>query len=287
MPGPRSLINVVLLLLVGALAALVYLRPGTQTADSTPLTRLDPAQVRSIRIDNDRGRIELVRHDGGWQLREPDLRADAFQAKILLDLLKHPSQRRYPLAEINPADIGLDPPRLVLHYDDAELRLGGTEPLQELRYVQYGDTVHLIEDRVLNLLGAEASDLASRRLVPEGAELQRLTLPEFTLTRTDTGGWTISPERPDISADRLQRLVDGWRTAQALWVREDGGGQMQGEVELRLADGDRIRYGIRRSESDFVLVREEPGLEYHLGTQQGGRLLELGDMEAEAGTPEP
>ncbi|BCO32649.1 hypothetical protein TspCOW1_27520 [Thiohalobacter sp. COW1] len=275
MPGPRSLVNVVLLLLVAALAALVYLRPGTQTADSTSLTRLDPAQVQSIRIDNDRGRIELVRHDGGWQLREPDLPADAFQAKILLNLLNQPSQRQYPLAEIDPADIGLDPPRLVLHYDDAELRLGGTEPLQDLRYVQYGDTVHLIEDRVLNLLGAGASDLVSRRLVPAGTELQRLALPEFTLARTDTGGWAVKPDRPDISADRLQRLVDTWRTTQALWVGEDKGGPLQGEVELTFADGERIRYGIRRSEADFVLVREKPGLAYHLGTQQAGRLLEL------------
>lgn len=288
MPGYRSLINVVLLLLVAGLAALVYLRPGIdeQTTD-TRLTPIDPAGVEQIRIDNDQGRIELVRTDSGWRLQSPALAADEFQVGILLDLLRLRSERHYPLAEIDPAEIGLEPPRLVLHYDDAELRLGATEPLQDLRYAQYGEQVHLIEDRVLNLLGAEATDLASRRLVPEDAELERLALPEFTLTRTDTGGWTISPERPDVSADRLQQLVDTWRTTQALWVRSDKGGETQGEVRLTLADGERIRYRIRRSESDFVLVREDPGLAYHLGTQQAGRLLELDGGEDKPSDPGP
>lgn len=275
MPAPRSLINVVLLLLVAGLAALAYLRPGTEAPADMPLTGLDPAQVRSIRIDNARGRIELVRSDGGWRLREPDLRADAFQIGILLDLLQSRSERRYPLTEIEPADIGLDPPRVALQYDDTEIRLGNTEPLQDLRYAQHGDQVHLIQDRVPHLLTAGPTDLASRRLLPEGAELERLKLPEFTLTRTGTGGWDISPARPGVSADALQQLVDAWRSAQALWVREDSGGDTRNGVEVTLAGGARIRFGIRRSESDFVLVRQDPGLEYHLGTQQAGQLLEL------------
>ncbi|HSH29107.1 MAG TPA: hypothetical protein VK971_04290 [Thiohalobacter sp.] len=287
MPGPRSLLNIVLLLLVAGLAALVYLRPGTQTTDSTPLTRLDPAQVRSIRIDNDRGRIELLRTAAGWRLREPDLPAGAFQTNILLGLLNQPSQRQYPLAEIDSAEIGLDPPRLELHYDDAELRLGGTEPLQGLRYVQYGATVHLIEDRVPNLLTASATDLVSRRLLPEDAELMQLVLPEFTLMRTGSGGWDISPARPDVSADDLQQLVDAWRSARALWVSKDDGGDARNEVEVTLAGGEQIRFGIRRNESDFVLVRQDPGLEYHLGTQQSERLLVLDTGEDEESAPEP
>lgn len=283
MPGPRSLINVVLLLLVAGLATLAYLRPGTEAPADMPLIGLDPAQVQSIRIDNARGRIELVRSDGGWRLREPDLRADAFQTGILLDLLQARSERRYPLAEIDPADIGLDPPRAALHYDNTEIRLGNTEPLQDLRYVQYGDQVHLIQDRVPNLLTASATDLVSRRLLPEDAELEQLVLPEFTLMRTGTGGWDISPARPGVSADELQQLVDAWRSARALWVREDSGGNTRNEVEVTLAGGERIRFGIRRSESDFVLVRQDLGLEYHLGTQQAGGLLELGAIEDEAG----
>ena len=288
MPGARIWINAVLLLVVAGLIALVYLRPGIeQTGEAVRLTDIDPAGVGTIRINNDQGRIELRRTGTGWRLQSPPLAADAFQVDILLDLLRLRSQRRYPLVAIDPAEIGLAPPRLVLHYDDAELRLGGTEPLEKLRYVQYGNTVHLIEDRVLNLLGAEATDMASRRLLPQGTGVQRLALPDFTLTRTDSGGWSISPDRPDVSADRLQQLVDAWRTTQALWVRGDAGGQTQAEIELTLADGERTRYAVRRSESDFVLVREDTGLAYHLGTQQAGRLLELAAGKDADSTPEP
>lgn len=286
MPGARAWINAALLLVVAGLVAVVYLRPGIEkTTAEVRLTDIDPAEVQTLRIDNAQGRIELQHSDSGWRLQSPPLPADAFQVDILLDLLTLRSERQYPRAEVDPADVGLEPPRLVLHFDEAELRLGGTEPLQDLRYAQYGDTVHLVEDRVLNLLGAEATDLASRRLVPEGAELQRLALPDFTLARTDTGGWSVMPDQPDIPADRLQRLVDAWRTTQALWVRGDAGGQTQGEVELTLADGEQIRYGIRRSEADFVLVREKPGLAYHLGTAQAGRLLELDTDQDEDPAP--
>lgn len=281
MPRSRLIINFVLVIVVGGLIALAYFRPGLERPADVKLTQLDPSAVQTIVIENGRGTIRLVRSDTGWRLPELGLPADDFQADILLDLLSIRSERRYALKDIDREAVGLDPAQARVLYDDEVIELGKTEPLQDLRYLRYGDQVHLIQDRLLNLLQTDATDLASRRLIPREARLTRIELPEATLARTETHGWTIDPEDPRVSADRLQQVVDAWRNTQAVWLRPAADREPHSEVVLHFETGEAIRYGIIREPSDLILVRQDPGVEYHLSPFKTETLLELEPRERE------
>lgn len=274
MPKSRVLINILLLALIAGLGALVYFRPGLQSPPDTRLTRIDPDSINNIEIENGRGNIRLVRNDTGWRLPELGLAADDFQVGILLDLLSAHSERRYPRDDIDPEAVGLAPPQATLRYNDYRILLGKTQPLQKLRYVQYEDQVHLIQDKVMNLLKSDPSDLASRRLVPRDRTLAKIALPDFTLSRTEKGGWSITPEQA-ISEDRLQQLADAWSNTQALWLRPASDAGTQGRITLEFEHGDPIVYGIIRNDSNFILVRRDLALEYHLSGFHADSLLKL------------
>ena len=59
-------LNALLLVVVAALGALVYLKPGGDTPAEHPLSRLKPSEVRSIRIE---ARKSSKRSHPMWYLR--------------------------------------------------------------------------------------------------------------------------------------------------------------------------------------------------------------------------
>jgi formamidopyrimidine-DNA glycosylase len=105
----------------------------------------------------------------GWRMLEP-FAAPAADATIgkLLPISSAFVHRTFPAAALDLHQLGLDPPLISLHLDDLELRFGATEPVDERRYVQIGDMVHLIDDRYLPQLLASAEHYVDRRLLPAG-----------------------------------------------------------------------------------------------------------------------
>jgi hypothetical protein len=140
-------------LLLGAVVALLAviasftLMPDKDLA-VTPLTGLDPASVRHVRIDRGDGDVlEFKRRPTGWHMTLPYSRsADTGKLHAVARIAAAPSRRRFPAAGTDPTELGFSPPPIRLKLDGELLEIGGTEPIRRRRYVRIGDWIHLIDD---------------------------------------------------------------------------------------------------------------------------------------------
>ena len=164
----RWLINLGLCVIALGLAFAASLERKHELS-ATTLTAMQPDAIQSLSIQRPgEPLIRLIRDDGtGWRMLEPfaEPATDAAIGK-LLPISATFVHRTIPAAAVDLHQLGLDPPLISLHLDDLELRFGATEPVDERRYVQIGDMVHLIDDRYLPQLLATAEHYVDRRLLP-------------------------------------------------------------------------------------------------------------------------
>ena len=274
----RNRLNLFLLALVLLLGALAWLRPGLEQAPPERVSDLDAAGVQRIRILHDDQSLVLERRGEHWWLAgDPPVPADRFQVDTLLGLLREVAVRSYDPAGLDAQAVGLEPPVAVIEFDGRAFRFGTTEPLEGLRYVQAGARIYLIDDRYGPLLQAGRAQLASRRLLPPGTRLGAIALPGQRLERDAQGRWRLDPPQPALSADDIQQFVTAWEEARALWVRSaEGAADAAGPaVRLRTAEGEEIRFLIRRDEEGSALLRPALGLAYRLSEATAGELLAL------------
>lgn len=273
----RLVVNVGLLLLVAALALTAWLQPGLERPDDPePLSALDPASVSRLtlqRLGSDP--IVLEREGEVWMMREP-LRIPAGAARIdaLLPVLVAPVQAGFSADGADPAAYGLDQPRIRLQADGVELAFGATEPLNHRRYVRIGERIVLIDDQYHAWLQGSAADFVSRQLLPPGARLRVLELPDVTLRRDEPGLWHAVPAEA-LSPDEISALVDDWGRAQALAV--EGHAPLVDadarRVRLALDDGIELEFAVIDDDGDPALVRTDVGLAWRLSEAQAARLL--------------
>jgi hypothetical protein len=166
----RWLINLGLFVIVLGLALAAGLERQRERSTTT-LTAMQPDAIQGLSLQRPgEPLIRLIRDDdAGWRMLEP-FGAPAADATIgkLLPISSAFVHRTFPTAALDLHQLGLDPPLISLHLDDLELRFGATEPVDERRYVQIGDMVHLIDDRYLPQLLASAEHYLDRRLLPAG-----------------------------------------------------------------------------------------------------------------------
>lgn len=146
-------INLALGALVVVLALVVWWAPSGQVP-GVPLTDLEPRAIREIRVSDRQGlKFALVRDGDNWRLTHPRVApADPVQAAALAGLARAVSYRQFPLSDLDPKSLGLDPPGLRMELDEQVLELGATDPIQDRRYVRVADQVHLIADPIQHLL---------------------------------------------------------------------------------------------------------------------------------------
>lgn len=283
----RLLLNLGLLALVIILGLLAYFQPGVKKPPALPkLTDLAVADIDRIRIEDRDGKtIVLARAGEHWQLVEPaQLPANAFRVDSLLRLADEPSQARLDAKELELSEFGLDAPRIRLYLNDREFTFGTTEPLNGRRYVHTGDTVHLVTDRYFHLLTGGFTEFVNQQLVPPDSRIAEIITPDWHLTRTAEGKWTLSPEKPGLSADTLNMLADNWRNAQAIWIQPYEKSEAKGQVSVRLEGVEQpLQFDILAQEPEFILARPEIGLQYHLAEDAARSLLEVKENPPESG----
>lgn len=280
----RNRLNLALLLLVVVLALVAVYEPGKEPPPARQtLTTLDPQAIRAVRIERrDRDTVVLERDGAHWRLSEP-LAAPAsdYRAGGVTRLAAAESLRRYPARGRDLAKFGLAAPQVRVTFDGTTtIALGDATAVDRRRYALADDTIHLIGEEVWYHLIGEATTFVSGQLLPPGASLESLALPGFTLARND-GRWSVQPEPEHWSADAVTALLDRWRHTQALEVRQQPPGEVQGErVTVRLAgQAPPLVYVVVAREPDLVLVRPDLGLRFHLAASQAAELFELRAVE--------
>ncbi len=277
----RLWLNLGLLLVLGALLALVMYEPGLPGDVAPPtVSGLAGENIEHIRIQRPGHEdIELERRGEDWWLTGPPaIPADELQVRRLLALAEARAVRSYASGDMDLNALGLAPAQTSLIYNRHQrLELGTTEALQQLRYVHSDDQVYLISDLAPQLATASSSSLASRRLLPPGAIIEALVLPAFSLHRDSPMHWRLTPDRPNLDADTIQTLVDAWSQSRALWVsRAREVTEMQQTLSVYLA-GDTlpVLFHLQSREPQLVLVRRDLGLAYQLGAGAAEQLLAL------------
>ncbi len=169
MTRARWLTNLALLLL--ALGLALVIRMTERDAERIGrLTPFDPEAIEQIRLERgDAEALLLRRSETGWRMTSPyQVAADPAQLSRLLAIAAAEDLRALPVAAVDLAELGLDPPLVQLRLDDLLLAIGATEPIAEHRYVRIGDLIHLIDDRFIGRLLAPPEDYIGKTLLPPG-----------------------------------------------------------------------------------------------------------------------
>jgi hypothetical protein len=278
----RTLLNLALLVLIGALAALAWFRPGLKTPSVEPaLTSLRVADIHDIQITpRDADKIVLHRENHSWQMTAPrTMAADDFLIEAALDNLAAPTISHFNAAGADLGKYGLADPQLRLRLNDTEIDFGSTEPLQGHRYVKFGNTIYLTTGTLCYRLNHDALWWVNKQLLPPNAHITALQLPDATLT-LENGKWRLAPADPGVSADAIQKLVDAWHDARAMDVlapqTDKPRGKPAGEVAIQLAgQTEPLRFKILDNPDFLLLIRPELKLEYRLEADDRDTLLHL------------
>ncbi len=279
--GARSWLNLALLFIVALLVALLVYEPGKEQVPATTLTTLKKADIDRMVIARHGGEaLHFERREGMWWLVEPIIvPANPVRLQAILQVAGAESLSHFPVEGRDLGDFGLveSPVRLTLNA--TELRFGGVSPLDQRRYVQVHERVHLIADGVFYDLVEPLSALVSRALLPPGVDIESVSVPAFAVSKTPAGEWRVQPPMETVSADTVQRWLQGWRDAHALQVAPYTATAGLGNVVVHLSGQDTpLTWRIVKREPEWVLARPELGLQYHFGRAQAEELLHLMPM---------
>lgn len=274
----RWLLNLGMATLLVALGLLLWLRPGAVSKPATTTLAMPaPTTVKTIRIDQPKQKTAMFRRtDDGWQMLQPvNARADATVIQRWLESARETVTRSYPAKSLDLAQFGLKPPRLSLTLNDQKLEFGSFAPVGHERYIRRDDTVYLVNDMLFYQLHGDPLSFLSKRLLPTGATIQKIALPDIEISRSGNKQWQLSPSRPEATSDQIQKLIHAWRHAQAFNVkRTDAQADVSGRVVIRLKGREKpIRFQVLKNASLLALARPDLGVEYQLPANQRNELL--------------
>lgn len=270
----RSHLNLGLLAVAIGLGAAVWFSQKKEEK-RPPLTALAPAAVTRVLLEHPGApALRLEKKDGSWQLVEPiQAPAEPFEVNALVGLADTEVQQMLE-GSLDLKELGLDPPSYKLTLNDQLIEFGGSEPLKYRRYLRHAGKVVLINDPPSAALDQDYSDLVTKSVLPEGADIVRIAVPGLTVEKKPDGGWT-SPEQPQAKPEQLQKFVDAWKNAKALWNSADEGEPPQETATVTLADGRSFSFGIAARDPQLVLVRADWRLRQTLPRSDVETLLAL------------
>lgn len=285
----RWLLNLALLLVIGLLATLAILKPGTKTEEGTPLTALAADGIQRIRLLRPKQPEIVIEKSGDtWRLKAPRAaRANDFRVNELLRLAGQRVKTRFPALPAELDQFGLTTPFATIFLNDIEIRLGATHPLKNEIYVQTGDAVALVSASLQRTASASVEEWLSPSLLEDKAKIVSLRFPDFTLKQNELGGWVRTPELKELSSDRTTRFVDEWRYARALSVTPAAGPGGQKHMTVTIQEGEKQRaidFAVIARRPELILRRLDEGLDYRFPAELGPRLLELRPDETEKPT---
>lgn len=281
-------INLFLLSLVLGLGLVYWWGQTPQQAQLTTLTSRTPDAVRTMTLDYPEGAhvaLERSGPDAPWRMTAPwQMPANQSRLHALARLVEAPVLDSFPLAEGQEADFGLDRP-LRLAIDGQPFAFGGTNPLNQHRYLKDGQRLVLLVDRFYHHLMGGPEALVSPLLLPPEAEIVSIQGPDFRLSK-DGQDWRFEPTaqpapvmdaareaasgsktRPDPEA--IKHALDAWRQAQGLAMHQfqidpEASPRRHPRWTIGLADGKSIDFEFRETKEGPWLVRGDNGLGYQL-----------------------
>lgn len=277
----RWLLNVGLALLIGALVLVNIYQPGKKPEpEGKPLTALAAPDVQRIRLLRPKQPLLVLEKTGdAWRMTAPrTARANEVRVNELVQLAGTLVSTRFPAVPTELGKYGLDNPLATVFLNDQEIRFGAMHPLESQLYVWHDGQVALIPATTLHAASAPLNDFLNTGLLEDKTKPLAFRLPGFSLKQNGQGAWVRTPELKELGSDAINRFVDEWRFARALSVAPYSGKPVKERITLTLADGDKprtLQLGVLAREPEFVVYRQDEGLEYHFPADIGARLMQI------------
>jgi len=145
----RVLINLFLSIAISALAVFLLVTGKNNKPEFITLApNITAASIDQILIQRN-GKEDLLfqRSADTWQMESPvHQAADLKRIHAMLGLLQSRSYSTLDTAGLDLAPLLLDDPAVTLQLDEHEFHFGDSNPLEQHRYVLFGQTIHLIAD---------------------------------------------------------------------------------------------------------------------------------------------
>ncbi|HSS46910.1 MAG TPA: DUF4340 domain-containing protein [Burkholderiales bacterium] len=267
----RLWLNLILLVAVGALAAVFYFKPKIEAQSGFRLSSLQAGAVKKIVIAKTADSpITVEKHGDHWFITAPiKARADSNLISGVLDLLSLTAKQRLPATDLTRFD--LKQPWARLTFDNQEISFGDQHPLTREQFIATEGYVYLIPPQYTRALSLPSNYFLSHRPLTENETPVGFELPGLTLTQKE-GKWESSPAIK-LTQDQLNRFADEWRHAYCMSSRLVSG-QKGPPIKIRLANGSAVNFQLLQKEPDVVLLREDEGIAYQFPTEIGLRLLD-------------
>jgi len=280
----RWLLNLILLLVVGGIAAFVVLHP--KPVDTGPKTyvvsTLAATGFTRISIEFPTKKpVQFERVDGNWRLVLPyKARASREVVAQIAGIVAASSHEKFPAS--NAAQYGLDNPALKVKLDDQEFAFGMYNPLTSEQYVQYKDAIYLVNGVYSEAASTQTVELLDKHPLAPGEYIAGFDLGHLEQWETSAlnldfveGKWKVSSAKAKPDQNVLnQWLMEGWRSLTALAVepyRPDG--KPHPSFEVKLKSGKKIHFDKLQESPELLLARPDEGMMYHFPQEVGFNIL--------------
>lgn len=280
----RWLLNLIMLLAVGGIAAFIYLRPqpvDTETKRHV-ISGLAPSSFSRLTIAQPTKPLtSLEKKNGRWFLLEPfKARADSDVVESVLVIVTAISLHKFPASKA--AQYGLDNPRLKVTIDNEQFSYGMYNPLTGEQYVGYKDAIYLVSPNYSESASVRSEEFIARNPIDVGetlagfdfSHLEQWESSRLNLDYTDDK-WKVSiaDAKPD------QKELDNWFSSQWQKIaaksvepyKPDGNPHPWFAVKLK--GGKTIHFDKFQENPELLIARPDEGMIYHFPQDVGFTLL--------------
>lgn len=269
----RLLLNLLLLILVLGLITITQLVPNPPS-DTTSVVALNRDAVNLITIKRPQNDIILEKQGSDWFMRAPHpTRAHVFRINRLLDLTEVVDDHSYDINSLQLANYGLDSPRAEILFNGQLIQFGNSNPVNHKRYIRSQDRLFLINDSLYPLISSQPTSFVDLSLLAKTDRIQKLVLPELTLSKAPQQHWKTENTRHTFSADQIQTLIQHWQSAQAFGVHAFMPRKHLGDISIHLESGKVIHLQISDDTPWLILANTDLGIEYHFDGKLTQQLL--------------
>lgn len=281
----RWLINLVLLVLVAAFGAFVYMRPepGQQKQNGYELSTLKLASFSKLSIEFPaKASVTFEKIDGHWRITQPyKTRADQVAVQRVLSIVAATSADKFPATDLGR--FGLDNPKLKLKMDNETFLFGTINPVSGDQYVAYKDAVYLLSVSYSESASIQLVEFIDKSPIKPtekivGFDFSHLEQWEDIRLHVDSvdGKWKISAANAKPNQNDMNEWLDvAWAHASANAVEPytpDRKATFPG-FEIKMKDGTKVHFDKLQESPELLLGRPDEGLIYHFAADMGFSML--------------
>ena len=190
-------------------------------------------------------------------------KANPNRIESILSLLTTKSYKKLKLDEVDIAQFDLRDPRVILTLNNYEFSFGTTNPIDQKRYILFGQEIYLTNDFLFPQLMVSFEFFLETKLLPDNINITSIKFPEYEIQKNENK-WTST--KKDHNKEKIKDLVSKWEKATALSINKYEKKDNEGIISILRSSGERINFAIIETEPYLILAREDIGIQYNMGS---------------------